>query len=165
MHHGGSVCIETVAEPTVAKIGIESLQKVGFKGIAKIDMKRNPRDGSFKILEVNPRYTLWESLGAFAGMNLTAIAFRQQRGESVGIVKPEYSLGYKWVFFKQDIRSFFSGYWRSGEWTLWQYINSLRGKKIYQLWDWKDPMPLCYSASQFWVKQIRKILHKLTGHK
>jgi predicted ATP-grasp superfamily ATP-dependent carboligase len=54
MHHGGSAFIETVDEPAVVKIGIESLQKVNFSGIVKIDMKRNVRDGSFKILEVNP---------------------------------------------------------------------------------------------------------------
>jgi predicted ATP-grasp superfamily ATP-dependent carboligase len=163
MHHGGSTCIETVDEPTVAQIGITSLQKVNFCGIVKIDMKKNPLDGTFKILEVNPRYTLWESLGAFAGMNLCTIAFHHQRGEKVEPVKPVYAVGYKWLFFKQDFRAFVTGYWRAGEWTLWQYLNSLRGKKVYQLWDWKDPLPLCYSAAQFWVKQARKVLHKVTG--
>lgn len=163
MHHGGSAFIETVDEPTVAKIGIESLQKVNFSGIVKIDMKRNPRDGSFKILEVNPRYTLWESLGAFAGMNLCTVALLHARGKLTEPVKHTYALGYKWLFFKQDFRAFFTGYWRAGEFTLWQYLKSLRGKKIYQLWDWKDPVPSCYSAFQFGVKNARKIIRKVAG--
>jgi predicted ATP-grasp superfamily ATP-dependent carboligase len=160
MHHGGSAFIETVEEPTVARIGIESLQKVNFQGIVKIDMKRNPRDGSFKILEVNPRYTLWESLGAFAGMNLCAVALRHARGEVPAQFRQSYALNYKWIFFKQDFRAFLTGYWRAGEVSLLQYLNSLRGKKIYQLWDWKDPAPFLYSATQFWLKNGRKLVGK-----
>ena len=162
MHHGGSAFIETVDEPNVAKIAIESLQKVKFSGIVKIDMKRNPRDGSFKILEVNPRYTLWESLGALAGVNLCAVAFRHARGTLNGSVQNAYALHYKWLFFKQDIRAFFTGYWRANEWTLRSYLNSLRGKKIYQIWDWKDPLPFCYSAAQFWAKNGRRAIRKIT---
>ncbi len=161
MHHGGSAFVETVDEPTVAKIGIESLQKVKFSGIVKIDMKRNPRDGSFKILEVNPRYTLWTSLGAFAGMNLCTIALRHLRGELTEPVTQQYALNHKWLFFKQDFRAFLTGYWRAGEWTLWQYLNSLRGKRIYQLWNQKDPAPFFYSAAAFWMKNGRKAMHKL----
>lgn len=162
IHQGGSACIETVDEPSVAAIGITALQKVGFRGIVKIDMKRNPRDGKFQILEVNPRYNLWESLGAFAGMNLTTIAYHHQRGEAAGPTKATYALGYKWLFFKQDIRSFFSGYWRNGEWTIWQYLASLHGKKIYQMWDWKDPWPFFVSAMYFWLKQAGKALRKVS---
>lgn len=161
MHHGGSAFIETVDEPMVAKIGIEALQRVKFCGIVKIDMKRNPRDGSFKILEVNPRYTLWASLGAFAGMNLCAIAIKHLRGELTEPVKPEYALHYKWLFFKQDVRAFLNGYWRAGEWSLAKYLSSLRGRKIYQLWDWHDPRPSFYSAGIFIRKQLNKIAHKV----
>ncbi|MEK9139101.1 MAG: ATP-grasp domain-containing protein [Bacteroidota bacterium] len=161
VHHGGSAFIETVDEPTVAKICIEALQKIGFTGVTKVDLKRNPRDGSFQILEVNPRYTLWVSLGAFAGMNLPAIAYHHQRGHKVEPVPPVYHLGYKWLFFKQDLRSFFSGYWRNGEWTPLQYLASLRGKKIYQFFDWRDPMPFFHAGARFWKKNLGRIAQRV----
>lgn len=163
MTHGGSAYIETVRQPEVARIGIESLQKVNFAGIVKIDMKRNSRDGSFKILEVNPRFTLWESLGASAGVNLCLVAYHHLRGELVEPLPPSYDDGRKWLFFKQDMRAFVSGYWKTGEWTLWQYLKSLRGRKIYQLWNWRDPWPWCYSASRFLTRQVSRAAMKITG--
>ncbi|HEY6952313.1 MAG TPA: hypothetical protein VI758_07885 [Bacteroidota bacterium] len=163
IHHGGSAFIETVDEPAVAKICIESLETIGFKGVAKVDLKRDPRDGSFKILEVNPRYTLWVSLGAFAGMNLPVIAYRHQRTELRGKVEQRYRVGYKWLFVKQDLRSFFSGFRQNERWSVVSYLLSLRGKKVYQFFDRRDPVPFFISCARFWMKNFGRAFRRISS--
>ena len=52
------------------------LERLAFVGVVKLDYKRDPRTGRFYLLEVNPRFNLWNHLGAAAGVNLPLLAYR-----------------------------------------------------------------------------------------
>ncbi|MCM8736327.1 ATP-grasp domain-containing protein [Azospirillum sp. A1-3] len=56
----------------VAALGRDIAARIGLKGVAKFDFKRNP-DGRLHLLEINPRFNLWHHLGAVAGVNLPAM--------------------------------------------------------------------------------------------
>ncbi|WP_376959908.1 ATP-grasp domain-containing protein [Azospirillum sp. A26] len=56
----------------VAALGREIAAKIGLRGVAKFDFKRDP-EGRLHLLEINPRFNLWHHLGAVAGMNLPAM--------------------------------------------------------------------------------------------
>ncbi|WP_395454950.1 ATP-grasp domain-containing protein [Azospirillum melinis] len=56
----------------VAALGREIAAKIGLRGVAKFDFKRDP-DGRLHLLEINPRFNLWHHLGAVAGVNLPAM--------------------------------------------------------------------------------------------
>lgn len=56
----------------VAALGRKIAARIGLKGVAKFDFKRDP-DGRLHLLEINPRFNLWHHLGAVAGVNLPAI--------------------------------------------------------------------------------------------
>ncbi|GLR79988.1 ATP-grasp domain-containing protein (plasmid) [Azospirillum oryzae] len=56
----------------VAALGREIAARIGLKGVAKFDFKRDP-DGRLHLLEINPRFNLWHHLGAVAGVNLPAM--------------------------------------------------------------------------------------------
>jgi D-aspartate ligase len=46
-----------------------------------LETKRDPRDGRFKLMEVNPRLWQWHSLAAACGVDLPYIAYRDLVGE------------------------------------------------------------------------------------
>ncbi len=56
----------------VSALGREIAARIGLRGVAKFDFKRDP-DGRLHLLEINPRFNLWHHLGAVAGVNLPAI--------------------------------------------------------------------------------------------
>ncbi|PWC83524.1 ATP-grasp domain-containing protein [Azospirillum sp. TSO5] len=56
----------------VAALGRDIAARIGLKGVAKFDFKRDP-DGRLHLLEINPRFNLWHHLGAVAGVNLPAM--------------------------------------------------------------------------------------------
>src|SRR5262249_52595857 len=79
---GTSTYIELVEEPELSRLGREILEKRDFVGVVKLAFKRDPRSGRFSLLEVTPRYTLWNRLGAAAGVNLPLLAYRDLMGEA-----------------------------------------------------------------------------------
>ncbi len=73
---GEAVWVEEVVEQ-----GLAFLRALGFRGISQVETKRDPRDGRYKLMEVNPRLWQWHSLAAACGVDLPYIAYRDLVGD------------------------------------------------------------------------------------
>jgi D-aspartate ligase len=74
---------EAVWVQEVVDAGLRLLQALDFHGISQVEFKRDPRDGRFKLMEVNPRLWQWHGLAAACGVDLPVIAYRDLTGEAV----------------------------------------------------------------------------------
>ena len=110
-------------------------------GPVKLDYKRDPSSGRFYLLEVNPRFSLWNHLGAASGVNLPLVAYRDLTGQPAG-AKATATPGVRWLALGDDARAFLRDYRPAGEldWTSW--LRSLRGPKVYDVFAWDDASPL-----------------------
>jgi predicted ATP-grasp superfamily ATP-dependent carboligase len=161
-HTGGSVYVQTIHNEVLAQQSIGYLQRIGFQGIVKIDYKLDQIDNTYKMLEINPRYNLWELLGGYAGVNLTAIAYRHQMEEAVEPAK-KYRDDVRLIFFKQDIRAYVSGYRKTREWTFISYARSLMKKKYYRVYDLTDPLPFIVSVIGFTHRNTIRLFTSIFG--
>jgi len=155
---GGSVFVKTIRNEDLRKHSIEYLGRIGFRGIVKVDYKWDASEGDFKILEINPRYNLWEVPGAYAGVNLEAIAFNHQAGgETRPDPLPEYTAELRFLFFKLDFRSYFAGYRKTGAWTFGSYLRSLEHTTHFRIFNPADPLPSLVSAVRFVWRVCRRL--------
>ena len=76
---GMSTALVTTDASDVAALGRHVVERLGFRGVAKLDFKRDA-EGRLHLLEVNPRFTLWTHVGAVAGVNLPAIVHADLTG-------------------------------------------------------------------------------------
>ena len=53
-----------------------------YFGLSQVEFKRDPRDGKFKLMEINPRLWQWHSLAAACGVDLPRIAYADLAGET-----------------------------------------------------------------------------------
>ena len=67
----------------VVEAGLRLLRALGFHGLSQVEFKRDPRDGSYRLMEVNPRLFQWHGLAAACGVDLPLIAYRDLTGERV----------------------------------------------------------------------------------
>ena len=67
---GEAVWVEEVVEQ-----GLALLRALGFHGLSQVEFKRDPRDGVYKLMEVNPRLWQWHGLAAACGVDLPRIAY------------------------------------------------------------------------------------------
>jgi predicted ATP-grasp superfamily ATP-dependent carboligase len=77
--YGFSTAVEIVELGDVAALGSDVLARLGLRGVAKVDFKRDER-GSLRLLEVNPRFTLWHHPAAVAGVNVPALVHADLTG-------------------------------------------------------------------------------------
>jgi predicted ATP-grasp superfamily ATP-dependent carboligase len=74
---------EAVWVQEVVDSGLRFLAALEFHGLSQVEFKRDPRDGRFKLMEINPRLWQWHALAAACGVDLPLIAYRDLTGERV----------------------------------------------------------------------------------
>jgi D-aspartate ligase len=77
--YGLSSAVEITELPDVADLGRDVLRRLGLRGVAKVDFKRDSRR-RLHLLEVNPRFNLWHHPAAVAGVNLPALVHADLTG-------------------------------------------------------------------------------------
>jgi predicted ATP-grasp superfamily ATP-dependent carboligase len=142
---GVSTYLELVKEPHIAELGERILANLEIVGPVKLDFKRDARTGQVYLLEVNARFTLWNHLGAACGVNLPEIAYHDLIGERRPATS-EYRTGVRWLSFGNDLRGFIREYRRSGALSWSDWLGTYRGKLVYDVFSWRDPMPFAASV-------------------
>ena len=96
-----STFVEVVDEPGVVDAARRLLGEIGHHGLVEIEFKRDPRDGSLRLLDVNPRPWSWFGLAAAAGVDLGAMLWDKANGETpaAAAAKP----GVAWMYLVRDI--------------------------------------------------------------
>jgi D-aspartate ligase len=59
----------------LVEAALRLLRAMGFHGISQVEFKRDPRDGRYKLMEINPRLWQWHSLAAALGVDFPRIAY------------------------------------------------------------------------------------------
>jgi predicted ATP-grasp superfamily ATP-dependent carboligase len=72
------------------------LRALRLWGISQVEFKHDPRDGKYKLIEVNPRLWEWHGLAAACGVDLPLIAYRDAVGERPEPVRMERG-GLRWA--------------------------------------------------------------------
>lgn len=142
---GMSCYVEVTDDPRVHCLGREIMARLGFYGTLKIDFKEDPRDGRLYMLEINPRFNLWDYPAAVAGANIPALVYRDLNGLDWPLSTTARP-GMRWLSLYKDIRAF-RGYHRAGELGLAGWLRSLCAPSVYDAFAWEDPVP---GAAAFW---------------
>jgi len=161
-HTGGSAYVRTIEHPTLAQLSISALERIQFQGIVKIDFKWDSTANDFKILEINPRYNLWQLLGAYAGVNLVYLAYCHQTKKALPRQR-RYRNDVRLLYLKQDMRAFVAGYRLNGEWSTLQYIFSLLRKTHFRVFDSKDIKPFVISLCSFLSRNFVRVFKRLSS--
>ena len=101
---GNGVLIENVVIPELEKIISTFVKNINYYGIVDAEFKKDPRNGKFNLLEINPRCWMQISFPFKCGVNLPYIAYLDALGKDVEqfILNKEQV---KWLFIFQDIPS------------------------------------------------------------
>ena len=87
---------EAVWVEEVVQAALHLLREFEYFGLSQVEFKRDPRDGRYKLMEINPRLWQWHGLASACGVDLPRIAY----GDLVGEIVPEASMdgfGKRWA--------------------------------------------------------------------
>jgi D-aspartate ligase len=109
----------------VEKTTIRFMKAIGYKGGLDLGYRYDPRDGRYKVNDINPR--VGAMLRLFVGDNgldVVRALYLDMTGQP--IVATVARDGRKWIVEDHDLRSSLF-YYRSGELSIAEWIRSLRG--------------------------------------
>ncbi len=99
---GSASLVISEDEPETREIAERFLREIGFRGIAAAEFKRDPKTGKRKIIEINPRPSLWFSASTAAGKTVALAAYRDLTGVGPLPEDREQRNGVVWRYALKD---------------------------------------------------------------
>lgn len=153
IHFGTNCYVVTRWDPEVAEVGLHFMQSIGLRGVAYVELKRDPRDGSLKLLECNHRFGAAQEVVRRAGVDVAWIAYRRAIGAPVEPIG-SWRTGIHLWFPLRDARAAAS-YRRNGELTWPDWLRSLLRRRVYvPVLALDDPRP----TVDLFLRRTRRVL-------
>jgi D-aspartate ligase len=133
-----STFVETTDLPLLETLSERLLQAIGYYGLVEIEYKLDPRDGRYKLLDVNARAWGYHSLGQRAGVDFPFLLFADQLGEQIAPCRAK--AGVRWVRLVTDLPT--AAYQLAHGQLDWRrYLRSLVGFDVEAVLSLEDPFP------------------------
>jgi len=130
--------VETMEEPEIEELSMRFLRAIDYYGLVEVEFKLDPRDGKYKLLDVNARTWGFHGLGMAAGVDFPYLQFADQTGQSTEPRRAAPGIG--WVRMVTDIPVALTQVF-SGRVKLKSYIRSLRRTRAESVFSARDFLP------------------------
>jgi D-aspartate ligase len=138
----------------VAELTIAFMKAIGYRGILDIGYRLDPRDGRYKVLDVNPRVgQAFRIFVAENGMDVIRALYLDLTGQPVPTSIPLE--GRRWMIEDYDFIFSAVHYYLEGSLTLSQWLQSFKNLEELAWFDIGDPLPFI-KLSQGYIKRIAK---------
>jgi predicted ATP-grasp superfamily ATP-dependent carboligase len=96
---GASTAAESFYDPELRDLGLTLLRALNWHGVAMVEFKKDQRDGTYKLMEINAKFWGSLDLAIAAGVDFPWLAVKMALGEPEDDVT-EYRVGlrFRWVF-------------------------------------------------------------------
>lgn len=79
-HFGSATYMKTCSSEPLLPYALKLLKENNYHGPAGVEFKLDERDSQYKIIEINTRYGLWDSVGTQLGVNVFKIGYNDLAG-------------------------------------------------------------------------------------
>lgn len=135
----GSPCVAVSKNiPEVIEPGRKILRAMGFYGYSCTEFKKDPRDGVYKLMEVNGRHNLSTLLAVECGINFPWIHYTHLvEGELPSV--NDFRENVFWIDIIRDIA--YGGSYMKSKGSLFQFVHPYLGSHVFAIIDFKDLKP------------------------
>ena len=157
---GAGALKRTVDVPVVLRQSRHLLEALRYRGLVHVEFKRDVREDTYALMEINPRTAGGVQLGVRAGVDLPWIAYRHLAGlPPDGSPERSFRRNVSYVNEELDVQAFW-GLRRSKALTLRAWLRSWRRTHAWALFAWDDPLPLLACVWRFLSLGTRRALSR-----
>lgn len=133
-----STYVETVDLPILEALSERLLRAIDYYGLVEVEYKLDPRDGQYKLLDVNARTWGYHTLGPRAGVDFPYLLFADQLGHELEGSRAE--AGVSWIRLMTDLPTGLAEIFRRR--LDWQaYMRTVRSCNTEAVFSSRDPLP------------------------
>jgi D-aspartate ligase len=148
--------VESVNAPQIELLAERFLKSIDYYGLVEIEFKRDPRDGEYKLLDVNARAWGFHSIGPACGVDFPYLLYADQLGLPADPVRGKNGIG--WLRSLTDIPTAISDL-AHGSLGFGAYLQSIRATRVEAVFSWEDPLPWLvevallpyFVAKKYWI--------------
>src|SRR5256885_2367340 len=133
-----STFVETIDLPALEALSSRFLRNINYYGLVEVEFKLDPRDGQFKLLDINARTWGYHALGTHAGVDFASLLYRDQLSRPVETCRGRP--GVSWVRLLTDVPTGLLDV-AAGRLRLADFWRSLRSYHIEAVFNKGDPIP------------------------
>jgi D-aspartate ligase len=126
----------------------------------EMSFMKDPRDGLYKLMDLNPRVWNWNSIGHRAGTDFPYLLWRQTLGEAVPGGRAQ--IGVKWFRLTLDVPTAVQ-MMRRGMLSPKEYFASLRGPKELATFAIDDPLPAVADIPLLLAMELKRNFRSVWG--
>jgi D-aspartate ligase len=158
---GGGTYHLTEWADDVAETGRRFLSAAGVRGLGNVEFKRDPRDGSLKLIECNARFTAGNEIVRRAGVDIAWIAYARMTGQPLPPIRRGRDGVYMWYPLKDTLA--FLELRRRGETATLDWVRGLAHRQTFPIWSASDPMPSLAELARVPARVVRKLRRRSTS--
>lgn len=136
IYFGSASVVEPIEDPETDELCDRFLSGIGYAGICELEVKRDARDGSVKLIEANPRYSGTADAAPYAGVDIGWIHYLDLIGIEVNPVR-QNSHEFRHIAVQRDFSSLRS-YRQAGLLTWRDLVRSYRPPVYFYDLDLRD---------------------------
>jgi predicted ATP-grasp superfamily ATP-dependent carboligase len=141
--------------PEIVQPSLKLFEQAGLRGLANVEYKLDERDGQYKLIECNARFTAANCLVAASGFGLAEFVYNRIVGlPQKHLVK--YRTGLRLWDPARDLSAYLERR-RTGEITLFRWLASVLHRQTFPYFAWTDLGPSI-------ARLIRPLRRRLRGH-
>ena len=129
--------VETVELPALEALSKRFLKFIDFSGLVEIEYKLDPRDGQYKLLDVNARTWGFHGIGDAAGVDFPYLLFAEHTSLPVKPCRSRAGVG--WLRVLADVPTAFSDI-AHGYTNVRSYLGTLRRTRVESVFSKDDPL-------------------------
>ena len=141
--------VEAVWVPELPQLAKRMMSQTSISGPVELEFKRDPRDGSFKLFDVNVRLWAWHALCTACGLDFARMQFEVAEGSWPAPMEARY--GRRWMRVPTDVPAAIQAM-RRRELGLGRYLRTLRLPIQPSVLDWRDPLPFVGDLAQIAIR-------------
>jgi D-aspartate ligase len=140
---GVGTFVESHRDDEAAAMARGLLERIGYVGVAEMELKRHARTGELFAIEVNPRLWSQVTLPAAMGVDFAYAYCRVAAGAPDNLAIEPSPYGCTWQDLWSDLYWTFSrdGYFRKGEVSLPSFLRQTLFTRAHAYFAWHDPGP------------------------
>lgn len=133
-----STYVETIELPILEELSERFLRAINYYGLVELEYKLDPRDGQYRLLDVNGRTWGYNSLGCAAGVDFPYLLFADQTGAPVQSCRGK--AGVSWIRLVTDVPTGVMEILKGRQDWL-AYLRSVKGYNVEAVFSGEDLLP------------------------
>ena len=136
---GTATCARSISCDELIAPAQRLLKELNYTGVCEVEFLKDPRDGEYKLIEINARTWLWVGLAKSCGVDFARLIYQYLHHQN-----PEYpdnyETNYSWLNWFTDIPFSLIAILKNSL-SFKTYFKSIKGKKVDAIWSKLDKKP------------------------